>query len=181
MRISAPTALSTRMELSPYSHTHRVYRLAAVNFTSAHSTLRLDVCYRAMFGDGSECSGAQQQSGAPEHFGIGAENHMKIPIVEVAFEHDKWWSLPQEMSAELYDKYVNGEDAVYTWDWGEGGRTGSWKPDGEKTHINRYMIHFATGIQTNLDNQRKRSIRIIWVRPQDVVPQFTGQLPTTEQ
>ncbi len=70
-------------------------------------------------------------------------------------------------------------DAGYTWDWGEGGRAGSWKPDGEESSINRYVIDFATGVQTNLDNQRKRSIRVIWVRPQDVVPQFTGQLPTT--
>ena len=47
----------------------------------------------------------------------------------------------------------------------------------EVTSINRYVIDFATGVQTNLDNQRKRSIRIIWVRPQDVVPQFTGEVP----
>ena len=43
------------------------------------------------------------------------------------------------------------------------------------------MIDFATGVQTNLDNQRKRSVRIVWVRPQDVVPQFTGELPTSMQ
>ena len=162
-------------------HIHRLCWLAAVDFTSGYSTLHLDVRYRTMFGDGSEFSGAQQQSAAPEHFGIGAENPMKVPIVKVAYEYDKWWSIPQEMSAQLYDKYVNGQDAVYTWDWGEGGRTGSWKPEGEETHINRYVIDFVTGVQTNLDNQRKRSIRIIWVRRQDVVPQFTGQLPTTEQ
>ena len=102
-----------------------------------------------MFGDGSEFGGAQQQSGAPEHSGIGAEEQSgapehsgigaeeQVPIVQVAFRDDKWWSIPQEISAQLYDKYVNGQDAEY--------------------------------------------IRIIWVRPQDVVPQFTGQLPTTEQ
>ena len=160
-------------------HTQRLYWLAALDFTSGHSTLHPDAGYRAMFGDGSEFGGAKQQKrGAPEHFGIGAEEHMKVPIVEVAFGHGKWWSIPQEMSAEIYDKYVNGQDAGYTWDWGEGGRAGSWKPDGDETTINRYVIDFATGVQTNLDNQRKRSIRIIWVRPQDVVPQFTGQLPT---
>ena len=81
----------------------------------------------------------------------------------------------------FYDKYINGEDAGYTWDWGEGGRVGSWKPDGEVSSINRYVIDFATGVQTNTDNQRKRSIRIIWVRPQDVVPQFTGQLPKRQR
>ena len=127
----------------------------------------------------TEHTAAESMSGNTEHVGIGAEEHMKVPIVEVAFRDGKWWSIPQEMSAELYDKYINGEDAGYTWDWGEGGRAGSWKLDGEVTSINRYVIDFATGVQTNLDNQRKRSIRVIWVRPQDVVPEFTGELPTT--
>ena len=114
--------------------------------------------------------------GAAEHVGIGAEEH-KVPIVEVAFNHGLWWSIPQAMSGALYEKYINGEDAGYTWDWGAGGRAGSWMPDGELTSINRYVIDFANGVQTNLDNQRKRSIRIIWVRPRDVVPQFTGEIP----
>ena len=127
-----------------------------------------------MFGDFG-MGGAQQQSG------IGSEEHRMVPIVEVAFQHDKWWSIPQQMFAELYAKWENGENAVYTWDWGKGGRAGSWRSEGEETRISRYMIDFATGVQTNLDNQRKRSVRIVWVRPQDVVPQFTGQLPTTGQ
>ena len=105
-----------------------------------------------------------------------AEEHT-VPIVEVAFRHGLWWSLPQETSAEIYEKYINGEDAVYTYDWGEGGRAGSWMPDGHDTSINRYMIDFASGVQTNIDNQRKRSIRLIWIRPEDVVPQFTGEVP----
>ena len=110
---------------------------------------------------------------------LTAQQEGMVPIVEVAFRDGKWWSIPQEMSARLYQEYANGQDAGYTWDWGEGGRAGSWKPDGEETSINRYVIDFATRVQTNLDNQRKRFIRIILVRPQDVVPQFTGQLPTT--
>ena len=112
--------------------------------------------------------------------GIDAGEHTKVPIVEVAFANGTWWSIPQEISERLHEKYVNNEDAVYTWDWGEGGRTGSWTLNGEETHINRYMIDFVNGVQTNLDNQRKRSIRITWVRPQDVVPQYTGQLPMTQ-
>ena len=126
---------------------------------------------------GSDFSGAQQRSGAPEHFGREGQ----VPIVEVAFKHDKWWSIPQFLSAELYAKYINDEDAVYTWDWGEDGRTGSWTNDGEETKISRYHVNFTASVQTNLDNQRKRSIRIIWVRPQDVKPQFTGGLPGTNQ
>ena len=81
------------------------------------------------------------------------------------------------MSSQLYDRYVNNKYASYTWDWGEGGRHGSWAPDGEQTSINRYMIDFVNCVQTNLDNQRKRSIRVVWVRPQDVEARFTGQLP----
>ena len=73
-----------------------------------------------MFGDGSEFGGdvQQQKRGAPEHFGNGATEHMTVPIVEVAFQYGKWWSIPQEMSAQLYEKYANGQDAGYTWDWG---------------------------------------------------------------
>jgi hypothetical protein len=121
----------------------------------------------------------QQQHGAPEHLGIGATEHMLVPLVEIAFGHGTWWSIPQEMSAQLSEKYVNGQDAGYTWDWGEGGRSGSWTPDGEQTSINRYVIDFVNLVQRNLDNQRKRSIRVIWVRPQDVEARFTGQLPPT--
>ena len=141
-------------------------------FSSSTSTIAAESMNGA-----TEYTAAESMSGVTEHVGIGAEEHMKVPIVEVAFRDGKWWSIPQEMSAELYDKYINGEDAGYTWDWGAGGRAGSWMPDGELTSINRYVIDFANGVQTNLDNQRKRSIRIIWVRPRDVVPQLTGEIP----
>ena len=59
-----------------------------------------------MFGGESQFSGGaqQQQSGAPEHFGTGATEHMTAPIVEVALGYWKWWSIPQEMSALLYEK-----------------------------------------------------------------------------
>ena len=64
-----------------------------------------------------------------------------IPIFEVAFRHGMWWSIPAEMSQQIYHKYTNNEDAVYTWDWGDA-RAGSWQADGEETSINRYMIDF---------------------------------------
>ena len=107
------------------------------------------------------------------------EEHM-VPIIEVAFKNNTWWSLPQDMSAGIYACKLNNQDAVYTWDWGEGGRTGAWRPNGEQTRINRYTIDFTNNCQTNMDNGRRRSIRIIWVRPQDVEAQFTGQLPAPE-
>ena len=70
------------------------------------------------------------------------------------------------------------QDACYVWDWGEGGRCGSWAPDGEETKINRYSIDFVSFVQTNIDNNRKRSIRIVWVRPQDAQARFTGEKPS---
>ena len=63
----------------------------------------------------------------------------RIPIIEVAYSNGMWWSIPQQVSAELYAKFEAGQDAVYTWDWGDS-RNGSWKPDDRETSINRYMI-----------------------------------------
>ena len=76
----------------------------------------------------------------------------RIPIFEVAFRHGMWWSIPAEMSQQIYHKYTNQEDAVYTWDWGDA-RAGSWQPNGEETSLNRYMIDFETWEQRNVDNE----------------------------
>ena len=106
-----------------------------------------------------------------------AQQQMMVPIFEVAFRHGQWWALPQEISASLYQFYASGQNASYTWDWGAGGRAGSFTLNGERTSITRYKIDFAAWTQTNMDNQRKRSIRLVLVRPQDVVANFTGELP----
>ena len=50
-----------------------------------------------------------------------------IPIFEVAFRNDMWWSIPASMSAALYEKYASNDDADYAWDWGDA-RSGSWAP-----------------------------------------------------
>ncbi len=103
----------------------------------------------------------------------------RIPIFEVAFRHGMWWSIPAEMSQEIYHKYTNQENAVYTWDWGDA-RAGSWQPDGEETSINRYMIDFEAWEQRNLDNDRRRSVRLVWVTAEMVDPKWTGQQPRTD-
>ena len=55
-----------------------------------------------------------------------------VPIIEIAFRNEMWWSLPASMSKELYEKYIAREqDIGYVWDWGAL-RYGSWCPDGEK-------------------------------------------------
>ena len=100
----------------------------------------------------------------------------RIPIFEVAFPNSMWWSLPVQMSATLYEKYMNNEDAGYTWDWGDT-RSGSWKPDGEETRINRYQIDFLAWEQRNIDNGRRRSVRFAWVPAESVNPKWTGQVP----
>ena len=99
-----------------------------------------------------------------------------VPIFEVAFKHGQWWALPQELSALIYEQMRAGDNAVYTWDWGPHGRAGTFTLNGERTSVNRYMIDFVAWVQSNLDTQSRRSIRLIWVRPQDVEPAFTGQV-----
>ena len=110
---------------------------------------------------------------ATEH----SEQSERIPIIEVAFKNDMWWSIPPQMSAELYAKFKAGQDAGYTWDWGDE-RKGSWKPDDQETSINRYVIDFALGKQVNIDNGRTRTIRVIWILQKDATPpQWTGDIP----
>ena len=72
----------------------------------------------------------------------------------------------------------NNEDVGYTWDWGNS-RYGSWAPEGELTSINRYVIDFNTWEQRNLDNDRRRSVRLVWVPADKVNPIWTGEIPDT--
>ena len=118
----------------------------------------------------------QAHGDAPEHPKEGRPP--RIPIIEVDFPKGMWWSIPQQMSAELYAKCEDGQDAGYTWDWG-GSRTGSWKPEGEETSINRYVIDFVRKQQRNLDNERLRTTRAVWSLEEDATetPQWTGQIP----
>ena len=111
-----------------------------------------------------------EYSGAAEHFGIGATEH--VPIVQAAYADRKWRSLPQELSAILYEKYVHNQDADYTWDRGKNGRPGTWAPEGELSSIKRYKIDFVNRLQFNLDTDSMRSIRVVWVHPQDVEARF---------
>ena len=84
--------------------------------------------------------------------------------------------MPPEMSAEIHKKYMSGENAGYTWDWGDS-RKGSWQPDDEPTSINRYVIDFGAMEQTNIDNNRKRSVRIVWTATAVTQPQWSGEIP----
>ena len=100
-----------------------------------------------------------------------------IPIYEVAFRNGMWWSMPETLSRCLYDICNSGIPcASYTWDWHET-RAGSFQLHGEETSINRYILDFHTMEQRNIDNNRRRSVRLVWVRQQDVTPLWTGYIP----
>ena len=107
----------------------------------------------------------------------GAEQSA-VPIFEVAFKQGMWWSIPADMSQRMYENYKNNEDVSYTWDWGNS-RYGSWAPEGEPTSINRYLIDFNRREQRNLDNDRRRSVRLVWVAAERVDPIWTGEIQDT--
>jgi hypothetical protein len=107
-----------------------------------------------------------------------APDERSVPIFEVALGNGMWWSIPQEMSQQLFGKYSIDQDAGYTWDWGDS-RSGSWKPEDADTSINRYVIDFVAWEQRNIDNDRRRAVRLVWVRPRDVTPSWTGHIPTS--
>jgi len=124
------------------------------------------------------CLAIQPLNSAGQHvipiFEVAAGRHV-IPIFEVAFRNGMWWSIPVSISTALYEKYTNNEDAGYTWDWGDT-RSGSWRPDDEETSINRYVIDFRAWEQRNIDNNRKRSVRLVWVTAETVDPKWSGQI-----
>ena len=110
---------------------------------------------------------------------VGLRDPQVVPTIVVGllfpFRNGMWWSIPAPISTALYEKYVNNEDAVYTWDWGDT-RSGSWRPDGEQTRINRYVMDFRAWEQRNIDNNRKRSVRLVWVTAETVDPKWSGQI-----
>ena len=87
------------------------------------------------------------------------DSEPQIPIFEVAFRQGMWWSIPAEKSQQIYDKYTTKQDAFYKW--------------GHR----RYTIDFETWEQRNLNNDRRRSVRLVWVTAGMVDPKWTGQLP----
>ena len=107
---------------------------------------------------------------------VPLEGDRRVPVIEVAFSGGKWWQIPREMSQMIYMKYLANEDAGYTWDWGNT-RRGSWPGDGDGSSINRYLLNFETWTQTNIDNGRKITFRIVWVLPESVEAVHTGELP----
>ena len=132
----------------------------------------------------SEAQGTMQCTSAaladsgeqPVHTEVNsAEQPALIPIIEVAFKDNMWWSIPECDSRVLYEKMEHGgEDGVYIWNWGEK-RIGSWAPEGQATNISRYVLDYMQRCQHNIDSHSIRSMRVAWVRPADVTPRWTGE------
>ena len=83
--------------------------------------------------------------------------------IQVDFNNDYWWAMPQELSDSILQQWSHGAQQVsFIWDWGTK-RPGSYKPDGAQTSINRYIIDFDTMYQRNLDNNRMRKVKVVAV------------------
>ena len=83
--------------------------------------------------------------------------------IQVEFKNDMWWTMPPELSTEILKAWYNGfQEVTFIWDWGDS-RDGSFRPDGETTSINRYIIDFTSMYQRNIDNNRTRKVRVVHV------------------
>ena len=81
----------------------------------------------------------------------------------VEFTNGMWWAMPHELSDLIVHEWTQGAQLVtYVWDWGDT-RTGSYRPDGVETTLNRYQIDFDTMLQRNIDNDRTRKVKVVCV------------------
>ena len=99
-------------------------------------------------------------AGPNEKFQTGPQSKWEI---QVSFNNDMWWAMPQELSDSILEQWTNGaEQVAFIWDW-KTTRPGSYQPGGAQTSINRYIIDFDTMYQRNLDNNRMRKVKIVCV------------------
>ena len=96
----------------------------------------------------------------PAGFQTGPQSKWEI---QVSFNNDMWWAMPQELSDAILEQWTHGAQQVgYIWDW-KTTRLGSYQPGGAQTSINRYIIDFDTMYQRNLDNNRTRKVKVVCV------------------
>ena len=79
----------------------------------------------------------------------------------VEYQNDKWWRMPDDLSGPIVEKWREGyARGSYVWPW-HGTREGSYRPEGQPSDINRYVIDFTTMQQRNSDNDRTRNVLIV--------------------
>ena len=83
--------------------------------------------------------------------------------IHVEFNNGMWWAMPHDLSDPILNEWMKGAQQVsFVWDWGET-RKGSYRPDGAETSHNRYIIDFDSMQQRNLDNDRRRTVKVVAV------------------
>ena len=84
-----------------------------------------------------------------------------VPIFEIVHADGMLWSLPQELSKEIYDNTYRAQQTRFT----------------------RYFVRTAClfDVETmeyiNIDDDHQGSLRLAWVNPGELTPSFTGQIP----
>ena len=106
-----------------------------------------------------------------------SDGDLLVPSLEVSYRNDMWRALPKNTSSDLYALFRQGyEGGSYVWDWKDS-RTGTWTQNVNTTSISRYLIDFRSMEQRNIDNDRRRSVRFVFVRPQDAHAAWSGEIP----
>ena len=83
--------------------------------------------------------------------------------IHVEFNNGMWWAMPHDLSDPIVNEWMKGAQQVsFVWDWGET-RKGSYRPDGAETSHNRYIIDFDSMQQRNIDNDRRRTVKVVAV------------------
>ena len=104
-----------------------------------------------------------------------APGGLYVPVMQVAYNGGQWWDMPMELSLPLFHAKMQGlPNQIYCWDWGGNGHLGTFELNGRQTGWSRYNLQFDTMIQTNLDTQGQRSVRIVYVRHEDLEATHTG-------
>ena len=93
----------------------------------------------------------------------------KVPIIELAHNSGMWWSLDAPESQRLYAAFERGENPQFTWSWGDHG-AGSHAAHGAATRGRNYQIDFH-----NMQLNDGRSVRIVWVEPDQVNALSSGE------
>ena len=76
-----------------------------------------------------------------------------------------WWDIPPIISDAIEATRAAGcEIAVYTYDWGYERTANFIDPiTNEATTVSRYEINFQTKIQRNLDTEKTRTVRWVYL------------------
>jgi len=102
---------------------------------------------------------AEQLAIVPINQVASAEQPGLIPIFAVAFRGGMWWHMDAATSRQLYEASLCTSEGTYT----EGHRT--------------YIVDFNANEQRNVANNRRRTVRLMWMGPNEIDPAWTGQIP----